>query len=153
MGTATNLRRGCATNSKSLVKTAFIFAALAAALPTSSLASGAACPARETGTYPWTTGGAVNGDYYAWVYLTIGKDRRPTCAIGENNIHDSDMRFFVCHAFTEQWKPARASDAEPGAVVKRLMVIPGPRHAKAEKEARKKFFAEHPDERPDCYPE
>lgn len=111
------------------------------------------CAPREVGTYPWAANGLVNGDLYAWVYLTIGKDRRPQCSIGENNIHDSDLRFFVCKAFTDGWKPARPEDVSPGKVVKRLTVIAGPSHAKIEKEARRRFFAEHPDERPECYPE
>ncbi|HZU52247.1 MAG TPA: hypothetical protein VE968_10275, partial [Sphingomicrobium sp.] len=61
--------------------------------------------------------------------------------------------FFICRGITEQWKPARAEDALPGALIKRLMVIPGPNHAKIDKEARKRYFAEHPDQRPECYPE
>jgi len=112
-----------------------------------------ACPARETGTYPWAANGVLNGDLYAWVYLKIGKDHRPECFMGANNINDSDERFFVCNAFANGWKPARAEDAVPGTVVKRLMVIAGPNHAKLDKDARRRFFAEHPDERPDCYPE
>ena len=112
------------------------------------------CPPREVGTYPWANNGLVNGDLYAWVYLKIGKDaRRPDCFIGENNIHDSEQRFFICHAFTEDWKPARPEDAKPGSVVKRLMVLAGPNHAKMLKEARRQWFASHPQERPECYPE
>ena len=111
------------------------------------------CPPREVGTYPWAANGIVNGDLYAWVYLKIGKDSRPECLMGENNIHDSDKRFFVCRAFTEGWKPARPEDAAPGTVVKRLTIIAGPNHAKIENEARRRFFAEHPDQRPECYPD
>ena len=111
------------------------------------------CAPREVGTYPWAANGLVNGDLYAWVYLKIGKDLRPQCFLGENNINDSDLRFFVCKAFTDGWKPARPDDVAPGRIVKRLMVMPGPSHAKIEKEARRKFFADHPAERPECYPE
>jgi hypothetical protein len=98
--------------------------------------------------------GAIAGDYYAWVYLVIGKDHRPAkCLMGENNIHDDQMRFFACKAFVDGWDPAHASDVQPGQQIKRYFVIPGAAHEKANKEARKKFFAEHPDQRPECYPE
>lgn len=122
------------------------------AVASPALANGP-CPAREVGTYPWAPNGVLNGDLYAWVYLKIGKDRRPECFMGSNNIHDSDQRFFICRAIADEWKPARPEDAVPGTVVKRLTVMAGPDHAKVDKEARKRFFAEHPDERPECYPE
>jgi hypothetical protein len=73
--------------------------------------------------------------------------------MGKTNIDDSDLRFFACKAFTDDWKPASAVEPVPGSVVKRLFIMPGPNHEKADKDARKRFFAEHPDQRPECYPE
>ena len=76
-----------------------LFALVLIGTPIAAVAADAPCPPREPGSYPWAGNGIVNGDLYAWVYLKIGKDRRPECSIGENNIHDSDLRFFVCRAF------------------------------------------------------
>ena len=111
------------------------------------------CAPREVGSFPWANNGLVNGDLYGWVYLKIDKNGRPQCFMGQNNINDSDQRFFICQAFTRDWKPAKPEDALPGAVVKRLFIMAGPHHDKIEKEARRRFFADHPDERPECYPE
>ena len=130
-----------------------LFLAFLIGIPVAAVAADPPCPPREPGSYPWAGQGIVNGDLYAWVYLKIGKDRRPQCSIGENNIHDSDLRFFVCRAFANEWKPARPEDAMPGSVVKRLTIMAGPNHAKMEKEARKQYFVQHPDQRPECYPE
>jgi len=148
------LPRDRATNNNSLVKYASIAAACLFALPTSALADDASCPAREVGTYPWTDNGVLKGDLYARVYLKIGKNGRPQqCLMGDNNIRDRDLRYFVCKAFTDDWKAAQPGDAAPGTTAERFTVMPGPDHEKADKEARKRFFAEHPDERPACYPE
>jgi len=96
----------------------------------------------------------MDGDYWAWVYLVIGKDHRvEKCLMGDNNIHDDQLRFFACKAFTDGWDPANANDVQPGQEIKRFFVIPGGKHEKANKDARKKFFADHPNERPECYPE
>jgi hypothetical protein len=112
------------------------------------------CPPRESGTFPWTSDGALPGDQYGWVYLTMGKNRRPVqCGIGQTNISDTDLRFFVCRAMLAQWEPGPKEDPAPGSVVKRLFILPGLHHDKVFKEARKRFFEEHPDQRPECYPE
>lgn len=112
------------------------------------------CPPRESGTYPWAINGIMDGDLWAWVYLEIGKDKQPVrCLIGNNNIDDSDLRFFVCKAFMDQWQPADSTQVQPGTEVKRFFLMAGNKHANANQAARKKFFADHPDQRPQCYPE
>jgi hypothetical protein len=112
------------------------------------------CPPRETGTYPWAVKGLMNGDLWGWVYLELDKDRRvQRCLMGENNIHDDQLRFFACRAFTQDWEPAKATDVAPGSTVKRLFVMAGEDHLKANRAARKRFFQEHPEERSECYPE
>lgn len=123
----------------------------------SGLANASApCPPRETGSYPWNTNKIMKGDLWAWVILEVGKDGKPgRCLMGDNNIRDRDLRFFACKAFTDDWKPGQpiTMDASGKAVVKRFFIMPGPEHEKARKQARKRFFAENPNERPECYPE
>jgi hypothetical protein len=119
-------------------------------------ASASTCPPREPGTYPWSTNGTMPGDKWAWVYLELDEKARPKrCLMGESNIHDSDMRFFICRVAKEDWRPATPEDARTFASTtqKRFFILRGPDHAKKMREARKRYFAEHPDERPDCYPE
>ena len=96
------------------------------------------------------------GDKWAWVYLELDEKARPKrCLMGKNNIHDPDLRFFVCRAAEKDWHPATPEHAKAVAstTVKRRMIMRGPEHYKLMREARKRFFAEHPDERPECYPE
>ena len=129
-------------------------AGLFVALPMSAAAN--TCPPREPGTYPWSTDGTMPGDKWAWVHLELDdKARAKRCLMGENNLRDSDLRFFVCRAAKEDWRPASDTDAQTVAstTVKRFFILRGPDHAKKMREARKRFFAEHPDGRPGCYPE
>lgn len=136
------------------MRNASILAAVAFCLSGPALAGNEPCPPLEIGMEPWTTDGALPGDEYAWVYLTIGKDHRPLkCGLGQTNIFDSDRRFFVCRAFMTDWRAAAGQEPAAGSVIKRLMVIPGPHHDKIEREARKRFFQDHPEQRQECYPE
>jgi hypothetical protein len=114
------------------------------------------CPPREPGNLPWMGNGVVKGDLWAWIYLELDKNARPKrCLMGENNIHDADMRFYACRAMTLDWKPASPDDGRSVAstTIKRFFVIPGPDRDKAIGEAKKSWFAEHPDQRPECYPD
>ena len=129
-------------------------AGLFVALPMSAAAN--TCPPREPGTYPWSTDGTMPGDEWAWVFLELDKKARAKrCLIGKNNIDDSDRRFFVCRAMQEDWRPAsdEAGQAVASTTVKRFFIIRGPDHEKLMRAARKRYLAEHSDERPDCYPE
>jgi hypothetical protein len=135
--------------SKLLLLVAFI-----AAAPVQAATSD--CPAHEPGELPWLTDGSVPGDLWAWVYLELDSTGRPErCLMGANNIDDSDLRFFVCRAAKEDWHPATADAAKALAstTVKRHFVLPGPRHNKGAREAKKQYFAEHSDIRPECYPD
>jgi hypothetical protein len=131
---------------------------LAAALIASGPAMAAAndCPQHEPGYLPWLTNGIAKGDLWAWVYLELDKDARPKrCLMGDNNIHDADTRFLACDAMTESWKPATDADAKAVAstTVKRLFILPGPNRNKEIREAKTLWFAQHPDQRPECYPD
>lgn len=124
-------------------------------------------PSKYPPPYPWFIPGPLNGDDYADIYIDIDKAGNPVaCRMGRNNI-PGDNKFFICKAFLDQWKtapPDSNSDVGPPpadlpshspivGTVHRVYDGYGAAHEKAERAARKKFFADHPDERPDCYPD
>jgi hypothetical protein len=114
------------------------------------------CPPHEPGYLPWMQNGIAKGDLWAWVYLELDKNSRPKrCLMGDNNIHDPDTRFLACDAMKESWKAATDSEARSVAstTIKRLFVMPGPDRDKEIREAKKSWFTEHPDQRPECYPD
>jgi hypothetical protein len=114
------------------------------------------CPPHEPGTFPWMENGTVKGDLWAWTYLELDKNGEPKrCLMGKNNIHDEDTRFFVCRAMQKDWHAATPEEAKAAAstTVKRFFVMIGPDHDKRLREAKKRYFAEHPAERPECYPD
>jgi hypothetical protein len=129
-------------------------------------AGNAPCPANSQALYPWAVSGVMPGDRYAEMYLDIDKSGKPiNCRMGKNNIPGDD-KFFVCKAFIEQWSTSpRPDDPAVGppppnlprgspikATVHRTLMVTGDQHAKAEREARDRFFREHPEEQPECYP-
>ena len=114
------------------------------------------CPPREPGTYPWATNGTMPGDKWAWVFLELDEKARPKgCMLGENNVRNSDLGFYMCRAMERDWEAATPEHAKALAstTVKRFFIMRGPNHAKQMREARKRFFAQNPNERPECYPE
>lgn len=111
------------------------------------------CPAREKGAYPWLIKEIIPGDRWAWVHLDIDTDGRPVaCRLGKNNMTPG-LRSTTCTSFVRNWKAVPVvQDGKPvRTTIKRFFVAMGDKHAKAEKEARKRFFLEHPQERPECY--
>ena len=123
----------------------------------SALAEKAQCPAREAGAaYPWQNlQQQMKGDQFAWIFIDVDKTGRPIrCAVGDNNIPDPETRFRVCQAFSGDW---RAPPAPAGQVnvrtIKRHFTMIGYEHQMADQKARKLWFKQHPDERPECYPE
>jgi len=132
--------------------------ALGVALSSSSAgwAQKAPCPPREAGqSYPWQTSGLVRGDQYAWVIVTVDRTGRPIrCGIGDNNIPDRDMRFWLCKAYSDDWRAPAAQPGDPETrTIKRKTIMPSYDHQMANKKARKAWFQQHPEERSECYPE
>ena len=117
--------------------------------------------------YPWLVEGPMYGDEYGEIYIDIDKAGKPVgCRMGRNNI-PGDNKFFVCQAFMDQWRTSpRPNDPAVGpppanlpanspvkATVHRTFISYGADHEKAERNARKRFFQQHPDERTECYPD
>ena len=126
----------------------FLIAAVATTVP--AIASAANCRAQKPN--PWTVNGAVNGDEWAKVYLELdSKGWAKRCLMGDNNIDDSDRRFFVCKYMKEQWRPAKTDDRPKSTTVEQFFLLTGPDHDKASREAREHYLAQHPDVRPECF--
>jgi hypothetical protein len=127
--------------------------ALVTAAAASPLSAKEPCPPSKYGTvYPWAVTEIMSGDDYADIYLDIDKNGKPTnCRMGRNNI-DGDNKFFVCKAFMEQWSTA-APAADSKTTIERKYIAYSEKHRKAERAGRKLFFQQHPEERPECYPE
>jgi hypothetical protein len=111
-----------------------------------------ACPPDTLGpNYPWIINDIMPGDQFAEVYLDFDKAGEPSgCRLGNNNIPRDDQ-FNVCLFFAGFVIDPKSHVALP-TTIKRLYLDPGPRHQKAQQEARKRYFQEHPYERADCYP-
>lgn len=135
---------------------AVALSAVLCASSSTALAEKALCPKHETGGgYPWQTQQIMDGDEWAWVYVDVDKGGRPIkCGIGQNNIPDPEVRFRLCSAYSEDWRTRPAAEGEPATrTIKRMTVLTGYKHQMADQQARKRFFREHPEERPECYPD
>lgn len=130
--------------------------ALLPAMSTAMAAQAAPCPRWEAGTrYPWQSNTIMRGDQFAWVFLQADRSGNPIrCKIGENNYPDNQGRLYLCKQYHELWRASRATKSEPAIrTFVRFSLISGYRHQRADAKARKRWFIEHPDERPKCYPE
>ena len=119
-----------------------------------------ACPERRLGSlsYPWLIERIMEGDRHAEVYLDVTKSGEPlACRIGKTNIRSDSDKFDVCRAFlsTRGWREGvDPSTPESGrTTIKRKYVAYGGKHQKAEREARKLYFQQHPNVSPKCFPE
>jgi len=114
------------------------------------------CPKWETGTrYPWQSNEIMPGDRFAWLHLEVDRDGVPfRCRVGLNNHVENETRFFLCKSYSDRWRgpPAAASDPDR-RMIKRFSLLNGYQHEIADRKARRVWFQEHPEERPECYPE
>jgi hypothetical protein len=121
-----------------------------------AVAQKAPCPTGEVGRgYPWQTPGLMRGDTYAWMILTVDRTGRPIrCALGDNNIPDPETRFRLCKAYSDDWRAPAATATDPDMrTIRRQTIMTSYAHQMADKKARKAWFRDHPEERPECYPE
>lgn len=121
-----------------------------------ALADATRCPALEPGTrYPWQTDTPMRDDLWARVALDVDRGGYPIrCRVEQNNYPDAESRVIFCKQYYDRWRgpPATVSDP-PMRTLRRYSNIPGPHHDLADKRARKAWFAAHPEQRPECYPE
>jgi len=121
----------------------------------SAAAAKPACPAREAGAnFPWQTSQRMKGDEQAIVYIDVDKTGHPLkCAMGQNDIPDPETRFRVCQSFMDDWHASPASTGDPAIrTIRRDFTMIGNDHQLADEKARKQWFKDHPEARPECYP-
>jgi hypothetical protein len=114
------------------------------------------CPKWEAGArYPWQSNAVLRDDRYAWVILDVDRGGYPIeCSVGRNNYPDPEQRFWLCKQYMDTWRGPPASESDPPR--RRLMrfsLVAGPKHQTADRRARRGWFEQHPEERPECYPE
>jgi len=121
-----------------------------------ALADKPGCPIFEAGArYPWQSNEILPGDRFAWLILDIDRDGVPfRCRVGNNNYIENETRFFLCKNYSDRWRGPRASASDPDRrTLKRFSLIAGYQHDLADRKARRLWFKQHPEERPECYPE
>jgi hypothetical protein len=135
---------------------ALLFAAGAAFAVQSASAETGLCPKWEAGTrYPWQSNVVMRGDLFAWLLLDADRSGYPRgCTVAKNNYEGAEDRFWLCKQYKDRWRapPASKSDPEIRRFV-RFTLVPGPRHEREDRRARKAWFAQHSEARPECYPE
>jgi hypothetical protein len=125
------------------------------AIAASPAAARNGCPPDKLGPhYPWLIPGILPGDTYAEVFADFDKDGQPAgCRIGKNNLSHGDS-FNVCLAFAGMtMKPTSETGIPLPTTIKRMYMEVGGKHRRAMRDARKKYFQEHPYERSECYPQ
>ena len=131
--------------------------ALAVALSSSAaLAAPAGCPVHEPGArYPWQSNTIMRGDRFGWVIMDVDRYGAPaSCRIGKNNFLDVETGMFLCKNYSERWRGPKATAADPDRrTFTRFSLLAGYDHLIADRKARKQWFKDHPEERPQCYPE
>lgn len=121
-----------------------------------ALADKAPCPARELGNYPWGSIEHMPGDYWAWVYLDVDKKGYPQrCYLGQNNVIGTETRSNICRSFLSSWRATPPGKSDPGGVtrISRYFLLLGNKHQRQLDRAKRQYFREHPDQRPECFDE
>jgi hypothetical protein len=94
------------------------------------------------------------GDLWADVYLVIDKSGYAIrCYIGKSNISGEETRSNVCRNYVSGWRTEPSAGAGPRVTtIKRFFLWTGYRHLdKQTKQARKRYFDDHPEQRPECW--
>jgi len=129
---------------------------LGAALSGTPALAAAPCPKWEAGArYPWQSNEIMRGDLFGWIILDVDRSGAPaSCRVGKNNFLNVETSFALCKNYAAYWRGSRAAASDPDRrTFERFSLIAGYDHLIADRKARKRWFAEHPAERPECYPE
>ncbi|MGN6059073.1 MAG: hypothetical protein ACTHOI_10890 [Sphingomicrobium sp.] len=96
----------------------------------------------------------MKGDQQAVVYIDVDRTGHPLkCAMGQNDIPDPETRFRVCQSFMDDWRASPAAAQDPAIrTIRRNFTMIGNDHQLADEKARKQWFKDHPEARPECYP-
>jgi hypothetical protein len=112
------------------------------------------CPVLKPGNfYPWQATERMPGDFWADLLIDLDAKGKPIrCRIAAGNLKH-ELGFWFCNTMLKDgvYEPiVRDGVAVPGTV-KRHMTMPGKRRRDADKAARKRYLAAHPQEKR-CYP-
>lgn len=129
---------------------------LVSAATASPAAAGTACPPHRPGEpYPWAINELMSGDQWGDLAIDLDANGRVTgCHAVKGNL-EPEMGFWVCRSISAQgeFDPLMKDGIAVAGTRTRHFVLEGMRHRDANAAARKKWFAEHPNERPSCYPD
>ena len=133
----------------------FLLPLCAAILISGPAAANDPCPKFSPGdAYPWQTNDKMPGDSWADALVDVDSKGAPIrCRTAAGNMKP-EKRFWYCNAIMKdaRYPPVIKDGVAVPFTVKTVLVLPGRKHSDADKAARKRFFAEHPNERTVCYP-
>jgi len=113
------------------------------------------CPHLVPGApYPWQSEELMPGDKWADLSITLDKKGHPIdCKSSKGNV-DPETLFYMCQAILREgeFEPIIRDGQPVEGTIPRHMMMPGRNHVRADEAARKKYFAEHPDQKSSCYP-
>ena len=138
------------------MRAATVFALALALGSSAALAAPAGCPVHERGArYPWQSNEIMRGDQFGWVIMDVDRYGAPaSCRVGRNNFLNVETAMALCKNYSERWRGPKASASDPARrVFTRFSLLNGYDHLVADRRARKQWFRDHSDERPECYPE
>ena len=94
------------------------------------------------------------GDQWAYLLVDLDTKGRPqNCRPGKHQ-YQPETGFWMCRALMAQasFEPIMKDGVAVEGTVTRFMMLPGRLRQRADEAARKQFFKDHPEERPNCYP-
>lgn len=115
------------------------------------------CPPFRPGqAYPWqlSLDKPMPGDQWAWLHIDLDATGKPkNCRVGEHK-YQPETGFWMCRAMmaSGDFDPILKDGVAVEGTVKRYMTVAGRARKRADDEARKQWFKDHPEQRPGCYP-
>ena len=114
------------------------------------------CPHFRPGEpYPWVVNETMSGDQWGDLSVDLDTKGKPSgCRAIKGNLKP-EMGFWVCRSILAQgeFDPVMKDGVPIAGSRIQHFVLEGMRHRDADAAARKRWFAAHPGERQDCYPD